>query len=125
LRERCVRLSAVHTEYSLLQRGIEREIVPFAEHAGAGIIAWSSLGRGVLAGRYRHSIPPDSRAASPHFAGFVEPYLDDKSRQTVEAIATAADGLGVDIATVSLAWVLSRRGVSAALIGPRTAAQLS
>lgn len=125
LRERCVRLSAVHTEYSLLQRGIEREIVPFAEHAGAGIIAWSSLGRGVLAGRYRHSIPPDSRAASPHFAGFVEPYLDDKSRQTVEAIATAADGLGVDIATVSLAWVLSRPGVSAALIGPRTAAQLS
>lgn len=125
LAERGVRLSALHVEYNLLQRGIERELVPFAHHTGAGVIAWSSLGRGVLAGRYRHSIPPDSRAASPHFASFVEPYLGDKSRQVVEAIATAADGLGVDIATVSLAWVLSRPQVSVALIGPRTSGQLS
>lgn len=125
LAERGIRLSAVHVEYNLLERGIEREIVPFAKAAGAGIIAWSVLGRGVLAGRYRHSIPPDSRAASPHFASFVEPYLDAKPRQVVEAIATAADGLGVDIATVSLAWVMSRPSVTSALIGPRTAAQLS
>ncbi|WP_054953582.1 aldo/keto reductase [Flaviflexus massiliensis] len=125
LAERGVRLSALHVEYNLLQRGIERELIPFAEHAQAGIMVWSALGRGVLAGRYRHSIPPDSRAASPHFASFVEPYLGDKSRQIVEAIATAADGLGVDIATVSLAWVLSRPHVSVAFIGPRTAAQLN
>ncbi len=125
LRERGVKLAALHMEYSLLERGIEREIVPFAEFAGAGVIAWSALGRGVLAGRYRHSIPPDSRAASPHFANFVEPYLATPSRQVVEAIATAADGLGVDIATVSLAWLLSRPTVSCALIGPRTSAQLA
>lgn len=125
LAERGVRLGAVHAEYSLLERGIEREIVPFAQYSGAGIISWSALGRGVLAGRYRHSIPPDSRAASPHFAGFVEPYLDNTSRQVVEAIATAAEGLGVGIAAVSLAWVLSRPNVTCALIGPRTAAQLS
>lgn len=125
LRERSVTLAALHMEYSLLERGIEREIVPFADYAGAGILVWSALGRGVLAGRYRHSIPPDSRAASPHFAGFVEPYLTSSSRQVVEAIATAADGLGVDIATVSLAWLLSRPGVSCALVGPRTSAQLA
>ncbi|MBM9433332.1 aldo/keto reductase [Flaviflexus sp. JY899] len=124
LAERGIRLSALHVEYNLLQRGIEREIVPFADYEGAAIIAWSALGRGVLAGRYRHSIPPDSRAASPHLGGFVEPYLDPQSRQVVEAIATAADGLGVDIATVSLAWVLSRPHVSCALVGPRTSAQL-
>lgn len=125
LAERGVKLSAIHTEYSLLERGIEREVLPFADYSGAGIIAWSALGRGVLAGRYRHSIPPDSRAASPHFASFVEPYLDNTSRQVVEAIATAADGLGVDIATVSLAWVMSRPTVTCALVGPRTAAQLA
>lgn len=125
LAERGVRLGAIHVEYSLLERGIEREIIPFAEASGAGIIAWSTLGRGVLAGRYRHSIPPDSRAASPHFASFVEPYLDKKPRQVVEAIATAADGLDVDIATVSLAWVLAQPSVSSALIGPRSTAQLS
>ncbi|MDO5723151.1 MAG: aldo/keto reductase [Flaviflexus sp.] len=125
LAERGVRPAAIHAEYHLLQRGIEREIIPCAAAHDLGIIAWSALGRGVLAGRYRHSIPADSRAASPHFAGWVQPYLDDRSRQVVEAIATAAEGLGCSIATVALAWVLSRPRVSCALVGPRTSAQFS
>ena len=69
------RLAAVEVEYSLLQRGIEREVVPATGEVGAGILAWSPLGRGVLTGKYRRTIPADSRAASAHLAGFVEPYL--------------------------------------------------
>lgn len=125
LAERGARLAAVHHEYHLLQRGIEREIVPCARAHGAGVIAWSALGRGVLAGRYRHSIPANSRAASAHLAGFVEPYLGDRSRQVVEALATAAEGLGCDIATVALGWLLAQPGVSCALVGPRTSAQFA
>ena len=75
LLEREIGLTAVEAEYSLLQRGIEREVLPASTVLGVGVLAWSPLGRGVLTGKYRRTIPADSRAASPHLAGFVEPYL--------------------------------------------------
>jgi aryl-alcohol dehydrogenase-like predicted oxidoreductase len=115
---------AVQTEYSLVQRVVERELMPAAAHLGLGVIAWSPLGRGVLTGKYRHGTPADSRAASPHLAAFVEPYLDRFSRRIVDAVATAADGLGCAPLEVALAWVRDRPGVSSVLVGARTAAQL-
>lgn len=116
-------LAAVEVEYSLLQRGIEREVVPAAAEVGAGILAWSPLGRGVLTGKYRRTVPADSRAASAHLAGFVEPYLVQRRAPVVEALVTAAEGLGRAPAAVALAWVLSR-GVACAITGARTVAQL-
>ena len=115
---------AVQAEYSLVQRGIERELVTAAAHLGLGMIAWSPLGRGVLTGKYRNGTPADSRAASPHLAAFVEPYLDRVSRRIVDAVLTAADGLGCAPLEVALAWVRDRPGVSSVLVGARTAAQL-
>jgi aryl-alcohol dehydrogenase-like predicted oxidoreductase len=115
---------AVQAEYSLVQRAIERELVPAASHLGLGVIAWSPLGRGVLTGKYRNGTPADSRAASPHLAGFVEPYLDRASRRIVDAVLTAAEGLGCAPLEVALAWVRDRPGVSSVLVGARTAAQL-
>ncbi len=113
-------------EYSLLQRGIEREVVPAALDADVGILPWSPLGRGVLSGKYRRGqIPPDSRAANPGFTGFVEPYLDDDRTRIVDAVLTAADGLGVSPVAVALAWVRDRPGVVAPIVGARTAAQLA
>jgi aryl-alcohol dehydrogenase-like predicted oxidoreductase len=91
---------------------------------GLGVLAWSPLGRGVLTGKYRTGTPADSRAASPHLAGFVEVYLDPRSRQVVEAVSTAAEGLGVQPLEVALAWVRDRPGVTAPVVGARTAAQL-
>lgn len=111
-------------EYSFLQRGIEREVVPAAKELGIGILPWSPLGRGVLTGKYRHSTPTDSRGASPTFASFVEPYLDDGSAAIVDAVATAAEGLNVSPAQVALAWVRDQPGVAAPIIGARTVAQL-
>lgn len=117
-------LTALSVEYSLVQRGVEREVVPAAAAIGAGLLAWSPLGRGVLTGKYRRTVPADSRAASPHLAGFVEPYLGAVSSAVVDAVATAAAGLDREPLDVALAWVLGRPQVAAALIGPRTAAQL-
>lgn len=117
-------LAAVEVEYSLLERSIEREVLPGAESLGAGVLAWSPLGRGVLTGKYRSTVPADSRAASPHLRGFVEPYLTDRSRGIVEAVATAADGLGRTPLEVALAWVRDAPGVSSAIVGARTATQL-
>ena len=111
-------------EYSLLQRGIEREVLPAALSLGLGLLPWSPLGRGILTGKYRGGIPADSRAASPHFAAFVEKYLDERARRIVDAVATAADGLEATPVEVALAWVRDAPGVTAPILGARTAAQL-
>lgn len=117
-------IAATEMEYSLLQRGIEREVVPASKALGMGILAWSPLGRGVLTGKYRYAIPADSRAASEHLAGFVEPYLDDRAGSIVEALLIAADGLGVSPQEVALAWVLAQPFIASAVVGARTAEQL-
>jgi aryl-alcohol dehydrogenase-like predicted oxidoreductase len=124
LLEREVGLAAVEAEYSLLQRGVDREVLPAVQALGAGLLAWSPLGRGVLTGKYRRTVPADSRAASAHLAGFVQPYLDSDSAAVVDAVATAAAGLERTPLEVALAWVRDRPGVACSLVGARTAAQL-
>jgi aryl-alcohol dehydrogenase-like predicted oxidoreductase len=111
-------------EYSLLQRGVEREVIPALKAHGMGLIAWSALGRGVLSGKYRSGIPAESRAGNPVFASFVQPYLTEQARRIADAVATAADGLGVSSAEVALAWLRDQPAVTSALIGTRTVAQL-
>lgn len=91
---------------------------------GVGFLAWSPLGRGVLTGKYRGGMPSDSRGASPHFSSFISPYLNDRSSRIVEAVIVAADGLGLSPLEVSLAWVRDCPGVTSAIIGARTGAQL-
>lgn len=117
-----VPLVANEVEYNLLRREVETEVVPAALSLGAGVLAWSPLARGALSGKYRHSIPADSRAAAQ--PALLEPYLDDHARAVVEAVCTAADGLGVSPAEVALGWLTSKPGVSGAVIGARTLPQL-
>jgi aryl-alcohol dehydrogenase-like predicted oxidoreductase len=119
-----VPLVANEVELSLLARRAEVEVVPAAEALGIGILAWAPLGRGVLTGKYRNGTPADSRAASPHFVSYVEAYLADGPRRVVEAVATAAEGLGCAPLEVALAWARDHRGVASAIVGARTAAQL-
>lgn len=111
-------------EYSLLNREIEREVLPCADETGVGILAWAPLGRGVLTGKYRKGIPSDSRAAAPHFVKHVEPYLREKPARIVEAVAVAAEGLGFAPLEVALAWVRDTPGITSAIVGARTGAQL-
>ena len=115
-----VALASTQVEYSLLARGIEREVVPSARNLGLGILAWSPLGRGVLTGKYRAGVPHDSRASNKAFATFVQPYFSERSRGIVDAVVTAADGLGVTPVEVALSWVRDRPGVVAPVVGART-----
>ncbi|EON24081.1 MULTISPECIES: aldo/keto reductase [Nocardioides] len=117
-------LASTQVEYSLLARGIEHEVLPAAAALGLGVLPWSPLGRGVLTGKYRTGTPSDSRAASPHFASFVNHYLDERGRGIVEAVARAGEGLGWSPLEVALVWVRDRPGVTAPIVGARTAAQL-
>jgi len=116
-------LVSTQMEYSLLNRGIEHEVVPAALELGLGILPYSPLGRGVLTGKYRTGTPGDSRGASD-MSKFVDAYRDESSSQVVEAVARAADGLGWTPLEVALAWVRDRPGVTAPILGARTAAQL-
>jgi aryl-alcohol dehydrogenase-like predicted oxidoreductase len=117
-------LVCAQVEYSLLERGVEREVLPACAALGLGVLPWSPLGRGVLTGKYRHGRPADSRAASPHFELFVARYLDPRSSAIVESVVTAAEGLGVSALEVALAWVRDRPGVVAPILGARTVGQL-
>jgi aryl-alcohol dehydrogenase-like predicted oxidoreductase len=117
-------IATLQNEYSLLNREIEREVLPCAIALETGVLAWSPLGRGVLTGKYRNGTPSDSRGASPHLSAFVEGYMDAQSRRIVDAVAVAAEGLGYAPLEVALAWVRDTPGITSAIIGARTGAQL-
>ncbi len=119
-----IAISSIQNEYSLLNRSIEAEVVPASQAVGVGILAWSPLGRGVLSGKYRTGLPSDSRGASPHYSGFVAPYLDARSKSIVDATCVAAEGLGYSPIEVSLAWVRDNPHIASAIVGARTGAQL-
>lgn len=115
---------SAQVEYSLMTRRAEVEILPAVRATGMGFFPWSPLGRGVLTGKYRRGVPKGSRAATEHFAWFVEPYLQPRSQAIVEAVARAAEGLGMKPLEVALLWVRDAPGVTAPLLGARTLQQL-
>jgi aryl-alcohol dehydrogenase-like predicted oxidoreductase len=114
---------ANQVRYSLLDRGIEREVVPACDDLGVGIFPWSPLGGGVLTGKYRTGIPADSRGAASG-----RPLPLEQRREAagiVEAVATAADGLASAPVAVALSWLRDRPGVVAPVLGARTLGQLT
>lgn len=119
-----VPLVSTQIEYSLLHRTPEIETLPAAAHVGLSVLAWSPLGRGVLTGKYRHGVPGDSRAADSRWEAFVAPYLSASKTRVVDALAAAAEGLGVPISHVALAWLHSQPAVASAIVGARTTEQL-
>ncbi|WP_199432064.1 aldo/keto reductase [Qaidamihabitans albus] len=119
------RIVSTQVEYSLLERSVEREVAPAAAHHGIGLLPWAPLGRGVLTGKYRSGTPADSRGASSTYAGYVEQHRTERAGRIVEAVATAADGLGTSPLAVALAWVRDRPGVVAPVVGARDTGQLA
>ncbi|MTB87042.1 aldo/keto reductase [Aeromicrobium senzhongii] len=119
-----VPLVSTQIEYSLVRRDPEIETIPAAEHAGMSVLAWSPLGRGVLTGKYRAGVPGDSRAADARWEAFVAPHLTSSKARVVDALAAAAQGLGVPVSHVALAWLRDRPQVGSAVVGARTTAQL-
>lgn len=108
--------------YSLLDRGIEREVLPACAELGIGVFPYSPLGGGVLTGKYRGGVPADSRAAAPRLLPLEQ---RPGSAGIVEAVATAAEGLASSPVAVALAWLRERPGVTAPILGARTLGQLT
>ena len=114
---------ANQVRYSLLDRGIEREVVPACQALGIGVLPFSPLGGGVLTGKYRAGVPADSRAAA-NGRGLAE-IATEREVGIVEAVATAAEGLATSPIAVALAWIRDQPGITAPILGARTLGQLT
>ena len=112
-----------HFDYSILEsHTVDR--LDQVKSLNKKILATTSLASGVLTGKYRATIPADSRAASPHLKDRTERYLTSQNLVIVEAVEKAALALGVSTATIALSWLRQQEKVGSAIIGPRTVAQL-
>jgi aryl-alcohol dehydrogenase-like predicted oxidoreductase len=116
-------LVANQVRYSLLDRGVEREVIPACEALGVGVLPYSPLGGGVLTGKYRSGVPTDSRAAGE--GRNLAPMKRAATLGIVEAVATAAEGLATSPVAVALAWLRDKPGVTAPILGARTLGQLT
>jgi aryl-alcohol dehydrogenase-like predicted oxidoreductase len=106
-------------QYSMLWRLPERELIPLCEHEGISQIVWSPLAQGVLTGKYRPGEPPptDSRAASDSMSGFIGQLIQPPVLEAVQRLRAVADGAGLTMAQLALAWVLRQPNVASAIVG--------
>ncbi len=110
--------------YNLLDRRIENELVPMCQAYGLGLITWSPLAQGVLAGRYASAtdLPADSRGALR--GGIYSERITEAGIEVGEMVVSLAREQGMSPAQLATLWVKDQPGVTAPLIGPRTLEQL-
>lgn len=112
--------------YNLLDRRIERELLPMAQSYGFGIIPWSPLAGGLLTGKYRRNAPPpeDSRYANLDANPLYRRRMNDAIWDVIEPLDTLAQEKGTTLSRLALAWCIHQPGVTSPIIGPRTMEQL-
>jgi aryl-alcohol dehydrogenase-like predicted oxidoreductase len=111
-----IRLRTEQPPYSILNRGIEREVLPVVQQYGMGTLVWSPLAGGLLTGRYRKN-----HQNTTHRSRFGFKHLSDERRlDAVEQLIPLAQGAGIPLTHMATAFVLAHPGVTSAIIGPRT-----
>jgi aryl-alcohol dehydrogenase-like predicted oxidoreductase len=115
-------------QYSLVERSVELELLPFCRAAGVAVLAWGPLGAGFLTGRYQRGEPaPDGSRVAAAGDDYEEAYQRraiERNFRVVDAAAEIAAAHGATIPQVAIAWLLGTDGVTAPILGPRTLAQL-
>lgn len=122
--QRLTRPTAEQTPYHLLDRRIERELVPAARSHGVGLTIWSPLAGGLLTGKYLGRPSGDMRL-KPDDAAWGAKHHTDGAHRAVKALSQVAQQCCQTLTALSLAWTLSRPGVSSIVLGPRNAHQFS
>jgi aryl-alcohol dehydrogenase-like predicted oxidoreductase len=103
--------------YSILNRGIERDVLPTCQRYGMGVLVWSPLAMGLLTGRYRKGMPTP-RNARMHW---VPRHLtDERKLDAVEQLLPLAEQAGLSLTHLAMAFAVAHPGVTSAIIGPRT-----
>ncbi len=118
-------LISLQPRYSLVTRDIEADVLPACQRQGLGTLVYSPLGGGVLTGKYQRGVEPapDTRFGRPGLAQYASRVLTDRNLELADAVGKVAAEVGSTPTAVALAWVLSRPGVTSAIIGPRTLEQ--
>ncbi len=106
-------------QYSLLYRVPEDEVIPLCAANGISQIVWSPLAQGALTGKYQPGAAPpaDSRAASAQMGAMMDRWRDDDVLAAVQRLRPIAEGLGISMAQLALAWVLRLENVASAIVG--------
>src|SRR5205809_1101931 len=106
-------------QYSLLYRVPEREVIPLCKENGISQIVWSPLAQGTLTGKYKpgEEAPAGTRAASHQMGWSMDRFRDDDVLRAAQRLAPIAEGLGITMAQLSLAWVLREENVASAITG--------
>ncbi|GAA4871018.1 aldo/keto reductase [Kitasatospora terrestris] len=113
--------------YSLLARGVERDVLPTVQRLGMGALTWSPLASGFLTGRYRKGVEIDlGRGRAALHPGRFDPALATTAAKldAVEELVALAERIGCTLPELALAFPLAHPAVTSVIIGPRTAAQL-
>ena len=112
--------------YSLLVRGIERDVLPVCAKYGMGVISWSPLGGGWLSGRWRKGVEPPQSSRRERLPQRFDLAIPENQRKldAAEALARLADEAGIPLVELAIAWVIRHPAITAAIIGPRTMDQL-
>jgi 1-deoxyxylulose-5-phosphate synthase len=124
---RLARLDCVQPRYNLLFRQIEREMLPYCSEEGIGVIPYNPIAGGLLSGKHsRANPPPESSRFTLGNAGrmYQERYWHDHEFDTVEALRELAKEAGVNLVTLSVAWVMANQAVTAPIIGASSPGQL-
>jgi aryl-alcohol dehydrogenase-like predicted oxidoreductase len=116
------RIVSEQSPYNLLDRRIENELVPACQAHGVGVICWSPLAMGMLAGRYAQGRTADTRAAVR--GGIYAERVTDAGIRAGNAFAALARQHGLEPAQAAYAWVIAQPGITSAIIGPKTVAQV-
>ena len=106
-------------QYNMIWRAPEAELIPFCEEHGISQIVWSPLAQGVLTGKYKpgEPIPEDSRLASDAMNWAMSRYMSDEVIAAVQKLVPVAEGAGLSMATMALAWILRKQNVASCIIG--------
>jgi aryl-alcohol dehydrogenase-like predicted oxidoreductase len=106
-------------QYNMIWRAPEAEVFDVCRENGISQIVWSPLAQGVLTGKYRpgEAPPPDSRATSEEMGDTIGRYMDDDVLEAVQRLVPIAEGAGLTMVQLALAWVLRREEVASAIIG--------
>jgi 1-deoxyxylulose-5-phosphate synthase len=124
---RLARFDSVQPRYNLLFRQIEREMLPFCGEDGVGVIPYNPIAGGLLSGKHsRSAVPPAGTRFTLGTAAknYQDRYWHDREFDTVEALGQLAAEAGVSLVTLSVAWVLANKAVTAPIIGASRAEQL-
>jgi 1-deoxyxylulose-5-phosphate synthase len=123
---RLARFDSVQPRYNLLFRQVERDMLPFCEEDGVGVIPYNPIAGGLLSGKHSGSAPPPEGRFTLGWAGqmYQERYWNERTFETVGALRKLADQAGTSLVTLSVAWVLASKAVTAPIIGASRPEQL-